>query len=110
MGESLQYALADLLTQLKNRQGITIMAATWYKMKDDSWGVRIKGAQGEANQQVEVVKKSGETKIVILGKLVAKFDDAELWSVAPAGTVNVSTTKPLAAKPAPAQLPDEEPF
>lgn len=86
------------------------MAATWYKLKDDSWGVRIKDAQGETNQQVEVVSKSGEAKIAILGKRVAKFDDAELWSVAPAGTVNVSTTKPLAAKPAPVQLPEEEPF
>jgi hypothetical protein len=48
---------------------------------------------------------------VILGKRVAKFDDAELWSLTPAGTVNVSKTKP-APKPAPApvNLADEEPF
>lgn len=85
------------------------MAATWYKLKDDSWGVRIKDAQGEPNQQIEVVNKSGETKIAVLGKRVAKFDDAELWTIAPAGTVNMSKTTP-APKPAPVKLEDEEPF
>ena len=87
------------------------MSASFYKLKDDSWGVRIKEFAGEPNMEVEVTTKAGDTKTVILGKRVAKFDDAELWSLAPAGTVNVSTTKP-APKPAPAQvnLADEEPF
>lgn len=85
------------------------MSASFYKLKDDSWGVRIKEFAGEPNMEVEVTTKAGDTKTVILGKRVAKFDDAELWSLAPAGTVNVSQTKPV-AKPAPVKLEDEEPF
>ena len=85
------------------------MSASFYKLKDDSWGVRIKEFAGEPNMEVEVTTKAGDTKTVILGKRVAKFDDAELWSLAPAGTVNVSQTKPV-AKPAPTKLEDEEPF
>lgn len=85
------------------------MSASFYKLKDDSWGVRIKEFAGEPNMEVEVTTKAGDTKTVILGKRVAKFDDAELWSLAPAGTVNVSQVKPV-AKPAPVKLEDEEPF
>jgi len=40
-----------------------------------------------------------------LNKRVAKFDDAELWSLAASGTVNVSKTKP-----APPTVEEEEPF
>ena len=61
--------------------------------------------------------KAGETKTVVLGSRVAKFDDAELWSLAGKGTVNVSKVKPANDERAiPAQLPDdpfeipEEPF
>jgi hypothetical protein len=87
------------------------MSASFYKLKDDSWGVRIKEFAGEPNMEVEVTTKAGDTKTVTLAKRVAKFDDAELWSLAPAGTTNVSKTKP-APKPAPApvNLADEEPF
>ena len=85
------------------------MSASFYKLKDETWGVRLKDATGEPNMAVEVTTKAGDTKTVILAKRVAKFDDAELWSLAPAGTVNVSQTKP-AAKPAPTKLEDEEPF
>jgi hypothetical protein len=87
------------------------MSASFYKLKDDSWGVRVKEFAGEPDMEVEVTTKAGETKTVILGKRVAKFDDAELWSIAPAGTTNVSKTKP-APKPAaaPVKLADEEPF
>ena len=81
------------------------MTASFYKLKDETWGVRIKDFEGEANMEVEVVTKAGDPKNVILGKRVAKFDDAELWSIAPAGTVNVSKVK--VAQPV---QPDEEPF
>ena len=81
------------------------MTASFYKLKDETWGVRIKDFEGEANMEIEVVTKAGDPKNVILGKRVAKFDDAELWSIAPAGTVNVSKVK--AAQPV---EPDEEPF
>lgn len=81
------------------------MTASFYKLKDETWGVRIKDFEGEANMEIEVVTKAGDPKNVILGKRVAKFDDAELWSIAPAGTVNVSKVK--VAQPV---EPDEEPF
>jgi hypothetical protein len=53
---------------------------TWYKLKDGTWGVKIRhqGTEGEA---IEVTNKAGEVKDAILGKRVAKFDDAELWSL-----------------------------
>jgi hypothetical protein len=87
------------------------MSASFYKLKDDSWGVRIKEFEGQPNMEVEVTTKAGDTRTVILNKRIAKFDDAELWSQAPAGTTNVSTTKP-APKPVaqPKPLPEEEPF
>ena len=93
------------------------MSASFYKLKDDTWGVRIKDFEGEANMEIEVTTKAGETKTVVLGSRVAKFDDAELWSLAGKGTVNVSKVKPVNDERAvPAQLPDdpfeipEEPF
>jgi hypothetical protein len=81
------------------------MTASFYKLKDETWGVRIKDFEGAENMEVEVVTKAGEPKNVILGKRVAKFDDAELWSLAAKGTVNVSKVK--VAQPV---QPDEEPF
>jgi len=54
--------------------------ATWYKLKDESWGVKVRH-EGQAGEQITVVNKKGEEKTVFLGKRVAKFDDAQLWSV-----------------------------
>jgi hypothetical protein len=42
------------------------MSASFYKLKDDTWGVRIKDFEGEANMEVEVTTKAGETKTVSL--------------------------------------------
>ena len=56
------------------------MSATWYKLKDDSWGVKIRH-DGQAGEEVTVTNKKGEEKTVFLGKRVAKFDDAQLWTV-----------------------------
>jgi hypothetical protein len=53
---------------------------------------------GQPGQQVEVTSKKGETKTVFLGKRVAKFDDAQLWSV---------SDEAPAARP---KTLDEEPF
>jgi hypothetical protein len=83
------------------------MTASFYKLKDDTWGVRIKDYEGEPNMEVEVITKAGETKTVILNKRIAKFDDAELWTLVQSGTTNVSKTKPVAQ---PKPLPEEEPF
>lgn len=73
------------------------MSATWYKLKDGSWGVKIRH-DGKAGEEVTVTNKKGEDKTVFLGNRVAKFDDAQLWSV---------------SEEAPAARPktlDEEPF
>ena len=73
------------------------MSATWYKLKDESWGVKIRH-DGQPGQQVEVTSKKGETKTVWLVARIAKFDDAQLWSVS-----NV-------APPTRPNTLDEEPF
>jgi hypothetical protein len=73
------------------------MEATWYKLKDETWGVKVRH-DGEQGQEVSVTNKKGETKTVWLNKRVAKFDDAQLWSVTDE-----------APAPAPKTL-DEEPF
>ena len=56
------------------------MSASWYKLKSGEWGVKIRH-NGEPGDKVEVTNKKGEEKTVFLGKRVAKFDDAQLWSV-----------------------------
>jgi hypothetical protein len=56
------------------------MTATWYKLKDGKWGVKIRH-DGQPGDSVEVTNKKGETKTVWLDSRTAKFDDAQLWSV-----------------------------
>ena len=73
------------------------MSATWYKLKDETWGVKIRH-DGKEGEQVQVTSKKGETKTVFLGRRVAKFDDAQLWSV--------SDEAPAAQQ----KTLDEEPF
>jgi hypothetical protein len=69
---------------------------TWYKLKDDSWGVKIRH-DGQEGEEIQVTSKNGETKTAWLVKRAAKFDDAQLWSV---------TSK----KPANAFVPEPEDF
>ncbi len=54
--------------------------ATWYKLKDESWGVKVRH-QGQPGEQVEITNKKGESKTAYLNKCIAKFDDAQLWSI-----------------------------
>ena len=42
------------------------MSATWYKLKDGTWGVKIRH-DGQPGEEVEVTSKKGETKTVIPG-------------------------------------------
>jgi hypothetical protein len=72
------------------------MSASWYKLKDETWGVKVRH-DGKPGEQVQVTNKKGETKTVFLNSRVAKFDDAQLWTV---------SDEPVTAT-APA---DEEPF
>lgn len=57
------------------------MDCMWYKLKDDTWGIKIKNGSGSENQQVQVTNKNGDEKTVTLNVRKAKFDDAELWSI-----------------------------
>ena len=75
------------------------MSATWYKLKDGSWGIKIRH-DGQPGEEIEITNKKRETKTVYLGKRVAKFDDAQLWSVGDEPTEPVTRPKTL----------DEEPF
>ena len=56
------------------------MTATWYKLKDESWGVKVR-FQGAPGMTVHVVNSKGEQKAVTLSERAAKFDDAELWRI-----------------------------
>ncbi len=53
----------------------------WYKLKDETWGIKIKGGTGTAGEQIQVTNSKGEEKTVKLNTRTAKFDDAELWSI-----------------------------
>jgi len=56
------------------------MSASWYKLKSGEWGVKIKH-DGVANEQVTLTNSKGKESTVYLVSRVAKFDDAQLWSV-----------------------------
>jgi hypothetical protein len=56
------------------------MEATWYKLKDGTWGVKIRH-DGQTGEEVAVTNKKGETRRAWLNSRIAKFDDAQLWSV-----------------------------
>jgi len=78
------------------------MSATWYKLKDETWGIKVRH-DGQEGEQVNVTNKKGETKTVWLDKRVAKFDDAQLWSV----TNEEPEHKEIFVRP---PTLDEEPF
>jgi hypothetical protein len=59
------------------------MDATWYKLKDGKWGVKIRH-DGQPGEEVTVTNKKGDSKQVFLNARVAKFDDAQLWSISDA--------------------------
>jgi len=57
----------------------------WYKLKakdgrDETWGCKV-FHEGKHGEQIEVVNSKGETKLITLGNRVAKFEDAELWTI-----------------------------
>lgn len=55
-------------------------SARWYKLKDETWGVKIRFT-GTAGIVVHVTNAKGEQKAVTLAERAAKFDDAELWRI-----------------------------
>jgi len=71
----------------------TASGATWAKLKDGSWGVRVTSQSG-AGQSIQVTKKSGEKSTVMLVQLIWT-DNATVWlySVGAAKTSLGSATK-----------------
>ena len=71
----------------------TASSATWAKLKDGSWGVRVTSQSG-AGQSIQVTKKSGEKSTVMLVQLIWT-DNATvcLYSVGAAKTGLGSATK-----------------
>ena len=78
------------------------MEATWYKLKDGTWGVKIRH-DGQPGEEVTVTNKKGDSKQVFLNARVAKFDDAQLWSISDSPRANRSET----ASPTYGSPPDE---
>ena len=80
------------------------MEATWYKLKDGTWGVKIRH-DGQPGEEVTVTNKKGDSKQVFLNARVAKFDDAQLWSITDlpqtqsAATAATSTVKTSSGDP-----------
>lgn len=66
------------------------MEATWYKLKDGTWGVKIRH-DGQPGEEVTVTNKKGDAKRVFLNTRVAKFDDAQLWSISDSPQKEAST-------------------
>lgn len=71
------------------------MEATWYKLKDGTWGVKIRH-DGQPGEEVTVTNKKGDSKQVFLNARVATFDDAQLWSISDSlRTKASSNTSPI---------------
>jgi hypothetical protein len=80
------------------------MDATWYKLKDGTWGVKIRH-DGQPGEEVTVTNKKGDSKQVFLNARVAKFDDAQLWSISDSPLPKTTIESPLDD-----DRPFEEPF
>jgi hypothetical protein len=64
------------------------MSASWYKLKDGTWGVKIRH-DGQPGEQLVATNKKGDRTNVWLKARVAKFDDAQLWSINDTGPEEV---------------------
>lgn len=80
------------------------MDATWYKLKDGTWGVKIRH-DGQPGEEVTVTNKKGDSKHVFLNARVAKFDDAQLWSISDTPSASTSDAVPSIQESSP-----DEPF
>lgn len=57
------------------------MIATYYKLKDETWGVKVKGGDVSTGDTVTVTMKSGGTKEEVIKNVIKRFDDAVLCSL-----------------------------
>jgi hypothetical protein len=74
----------------------TSKTASYTKLRDGSWGVRKPRTPGAiapvAGDTISVSKKSGETKVETIDRVVATFDDA--WLIAIRSTSASSSAPP----------------
>jgi hypothetical protein len=56
--------------------------ATYAKLRDGSWGVRVQGGGVEPGETVTVTKKSGETKVERIGRVLWNGDGISLCTLA----------------------------
>lgn len=57
------------------------MIATYYKLKDETWGVKVKDGDVNPGDAVTVTLKSGSTKEEVIKNVIKRFDDAILCSL-----------------------------
>jgi hypothetical protein len=67
------------------------MEATWYKLKDGTWGVKIRH-DGQPGEEVTVTNKKGDSKKVFLNARMAKFEDAQLWSISDVSVAKIESS------------------
>lgn len=70
------------------------MSTTYTKLRDGSWGLRINNnAHVVAGQTVTVTKKSGETKVEQVGRVLWSGDGVTLATILTGSSVRGSSTK-----------------
>ena len=53
---------------------------SWYKLKDGTWGAKLRHAATEG-EKVVLTTKDGKQSEVWLTRKIAQFPDASLWSI-----------------------------
>ena len=74
------------------------MAATYTKLRDGSWGVRVTGAAVKAGDRVTVTKKSGESKVEVIDRVLWTGNGVSLCSVRGSGAPARSGHSPRAGR------------
>lgn len=70
-----------------SERGQKQFSASFCKLRDGSWGARIKredienGDLPQRCDELNIIKKNGESKAAMVGSLIAEFDDAVLVSL-----------------------------
>jgi hypothetical protein len=74
------------------------MEATYTKLRDGSWGLRVTGGAPEPGAAVTVRKQSGETKTETVGRILFSGNGVVLATIA-GGNKTATTATPRAGKP-----------
>lgn len=69
--------------------------ATYTKLRDGSWGVRVEGSVPKAGTTVTVSKKDGSSKTETLARLVWSGNGISLWATAAPKTPQAGRRRPV---------------